>query len=49
MPLLIRPSTASDLAEMSRRRSAWLAELMRCCDALGIRQMLAVIGDSANG
>jgi phosphinothricin acetyltransferase len=27
---------------------ALLAELMRCCEALGIRQMLAVIGDSAN-
>ena len=27
---------------------ALLAELMRHCEALGIRQMLAVIGDSAN-
>ena len=27
---------------------ALLAELMRRCEALGIRQMLAVIGDSAN-
>ena len=27
---------------------ALLSELMRCCEALGIRQMLAVIGDSAN-
>ena len=27
---------------------ALVAELMRCCENLGIRQMLAVIGDSAN-
>ena len=27
---------------------ALLAELMRCCESLGIRQILAVIGDSAN-
>jgi phosphinothricin acetyltransferase len=27
---------------------ALLTELMRHCEALGIRQMLAVIGDSAN-